>query len=406
MSSTRRRPRWLTRNVVVLSGVSLAQDAASEMIYPLLPILLTSVLGAPVALVGVIEGAAQGAVALTSYVAGRSSDRFGRKPLVATGYGLAAIGKVLVAGATGWGAVLTGRVVDRVGKGTRGAPRDALLADGVEHADMGKVFGLHRAADTLGAVVGPVLALAILGLTNDNIRIALWVAVVPAVASVALVAFARERSPRRRRGTESTAEPATGSSDTTRAATRRPRLPARTRTVAGLLAIVALVNFPDTLVLLRAYEVGLGPMGVVGAYILFNATYAAVSYPAGALADRWPRARVYALGLACFAVGYVGLRFAYEAWHVVVLLLIYGGFGGLTDGVGKAWISALTPATQRGHAQGLFQGLIGGATLVAGVWAGLLWQVGGGDGTVPLIVAGACAAVGSLSLLAAGRKLG
>ncbi|HEY5186900.1 MAG TPA: MFS transporter, partial [Actinomycetes bacterium] len=173
-----RRPQWLSRNVAVLSGVSLLQDSASELLYPVLPILLTSVLGAPAAVVGLVEGLAEGAAAIMKYLSGRLSDRVGRKPLVGLGYGLAALGKVIVALSWAWPVVLVGRVVDRTGKGIRSAPRDALLATDVPEEHLGRVFGFHRFADTGGAVIGPLLGLAVLELANGNIRAALWVAVI------------------------------------------------------------------------------------------------------------------------------------------------------------------------------------------------------------------------------------
>ncbi len=182
-----RAPRWLTRNVRVLSAVSFLQDAASDLLYPLLPIYLTSVLGAPAAVVGAVEGAAEGAASLTKLAAGPLGDRFARRPLIATGYGMAALGKVIVAAATGWPGVLAGRVVDRLGKGVRDAPRDALLVEDIDDAARGRVFGFHRAMDTLGAVVGPLLGLAGYELLDHQIAPLLWVAVVPAVLSVLLV---------------------------------------------------------------------------------------------------------------------------------------------------------------------------------------------------------------------------
>ena len=393
-----RGPRWLTRNVRVLSAVSLAQDAASELLYPVLPLFITGVLGAPPVAVGVIEGVAEGTAAAAKYVSGRVSDRSGRKPLVRLGYGLAALGKVIVAMAWIWPVVLAGRVVDRLGKGIRGAPRDALLAEDVEQGDLGKVYGFHRMADTLGAVIGPLAGLAILAATQDNLRAALWIAVIPAVLSVLLVGLAREKAP---------AAPVLAvAEDGTPVERVRVPLPQRVRRVSLLLALIAVVNFPDALVLLRVSEVGFSAMGVVGVYLLYNLVYSAVSYPAGALSDRLPRARVYALGLACFAVGYLGLGLVDGGWAVVALMLVYGGFNGLTDGVGKAWITSLTPPAQRGHAQGLFQGLSGGAVLLAGLWAGLAWELGPGSGVVPLVISGSVAAVAAAGLWVAGRRLG
>ncbi len=389
-----RRPEWLTRNVGVLSAVSLTQDAASELLYPLLPIVLTVLLGAPAAVVGLVEGVAEGAAALFKYLSGRYSDRVGRKPLVGAGYGLAAVGKVIVAAASVWPVLMVGRVVDRIGKGIRGAPRDALLAEQVATPDLGKVFGFHRAADTLGAVIGPLAALAILAATHDNIALALWIAVIPATLSVALVAFTRDdvsaaevrRDPQKQ------------------AATRAP-LPKEYIEVVTVLVVIALANFPDALVLLRVSEIGFSATGVVAVYVVYNLVYALVSYPAGSLSDRWPRSRVYAVGLVCFAIGYIGLGVVDGGWVVFVLMAVYGGFNGFTDGVGKAWISSLVPSGVRGRAQGVFQGLSGGAVLVAGLWAGLLWTSGAGDGVVPLIVAGTIAGLAAIWMLTVGRRL-
>jgi MFS family permease len=164
------RQAWLTRNLVVLCGVSFLQDAATELLYPILPIFLTVTLGAPAAVIGLVEGLAEGAAATTKLAAGRWADRWARRPLVGLGYGLAAVGKALIAVATAWPVVLAGRAVDRLGKGIRGAPRDALLADGVPTTGRGRVFGLHRAADTAGAVVGPLIGLAAYAALDHRIR--------------------------------------------------------------------------------------------------------------------------------------------------------------------------------------------------------------------------------------------
>ncbi len=399
---------WLTHNVKVLSGVSLAQDAASELMYPLLPILLTTILGAPAAVVGLVEGVAEGVAAALKYVSGRASDRFGRKPAIVTGYGLAAVGKVIVAAALVWPAVLVGRCVDRVGKGIRGAPRDALLAEGLPNEALGKAFGFHRAADTVGAVVGPLLGLGLLAATGQDVREALWWAVIPAVLSVALVAMVREAP--RSSGAHARRHPPTPPSADAGAPrrptpARTPPLPRPVRTLTAVLGVFALVNFPDALILLRLNDLGFSPMAVMGAYALFNLANASIAYPAGALSDRWPRSRVYALGLACFAVGYLGLGLAKGGWAVVLVLIVYGGFAGITEGVGRAWISALAPSAVRGHAQGLFQAVSGVGILVAGLWAGLAWELGPGSGVLPLLVSGTVAAVAAVCLWLFGRRL-
>lgn len=389
----RRRPAWLRRNLVLLTLVSLTQDAASELLYPLLPILLTGALAAPPVVLGVIEGVADATAGVTKYLAGRWSDRRGRKRFIGAGYALAAVGKVLVAAAGVWQVVLAGRVVDRFGKGLRSAPRDALIAASVPPSALGRAFGFHRMGDTLGAVIGPLLGLWALHAMDGDLHAALWWAVLPAVLSAVLVIFTRD-VPVVPHANAATPVPgyATG-----RAAVRE-RLPRAYRTVVAVLVVIALVNFSDALVLLRVLELGFSTTEVVFAYVLFNTVYTLGAFPAGILTDRWPRPLVYAIGLVAFAVGYLGLAVGSSAVMVYASIAVYGLFPAFTDGVGKAWISTLVPAGLRGHAQGVFQGLQSGAVLLAGLWAGLLWHAGAGRGVVPLAVSGIAAGVAAVAM--------
>jgi MFS family permease len=388
---------WLTRNLVVLTLVSLTQDAASELLYPLLPLLLTGVLAAPPVVLGMVEGVADATAGITRYVAGRWSDRRGRKPFVALGYWLAVLGKVFVALAQAWPTVLLGRVVDRFGKGVRSAPRDALIADSVPPEALGRAFGFHRAGDTLGAVIGPLLGLLALSLLDDDIRAALWWAVIPAVASALLVLLVRE--PRRH------ADPPGPQPAAPHHALDRSPLPRRFWRVAFTLVAIGVVNFPDALLLLRVMDLGFSTTEVVLAYVVFNLVYTLGAYPAGMLADRWPPALVYAVGLLAFAVGYLGLGLVDGGAAVYLLIAVYGLFPAFTDGVGKAWISGLVPSAHRGRAQGVFQGLSAGALLVAGLWAGLLWTLGPGGGVVPLLISGTAALVAAGALAGARHRL-
>jgi MFS family permease len=360
------------------------QDAASELLYPVMPIFLTVTLGAPAAVVGTVEGFAEGVAAVTKLLAGRLSDRVAKKPLIAIGYGLAALGKLLVAIATVWPTVLLGRGVDRVGKGMRGAPRDALLMVDADPSARGRVFGFHRTADTLGAVVGPALGLLLFWLLGHRIRPLLLIAVIPAVLSVLLVALVREN------GTAVMTSPVTGP------------VPPAVRRLVVVLGLFSLVNFPDALLLLRAHDLGLSTTAVIAAYLVYNLVYAGLSYPAGSLSDRLPRHQVYGIGLLCFATGYLGLGLIDQGWLVFVLLPLYGGFAACTDGVGKAWVSSLAPPELQGSSQGLFQATTGLAILVAGLWAGLAW---GSDGTLPLLLSGTVGLVTALALLTRGRTL-
>ena len=365
---------WLTSNLRVLCGVSFLQDTASELLYPIMPIFLTAVLGAPVAVVGAVEGAAEAVASLTKVASGRIADRWRRRPLVAAGYGLAGVGKAIIAVAFAWPVVLIGRAVDRVGKGIRGAPRDALLVEGVPTWALGRAFGLHRAADTAGAVVGPLIGLAAYEALDHEIRPLLVIAVIPAVLSALLVAAVREDAPPARAASSS---PTDGS-----------RLPPAFFRVLAVLVAFGLVNFPDALLLLRVRSLGFSVAGVILVYVTYNTAYALASFPAGVVADRLSPQRVYAAGLFCFAICYSGLGLIDTGGWVWPLFIVYGGFTAATDGVGKAWVSRLVPPAQRGQAQGLFQGLSGAAVLVAGLWAGLAWN---GDGRVPLLVSGVVA---------------
>jgi MFS family permease len=380
---TSRRPAWLTRNLTVLSGVSFLQDAASELLYPILPIFLTTTLGAPVGVVGAVEGIAEGVASVMRLVAGWFSDRFRRRPLIALGYGLAAVGKVLIAVAVVWPLVLAGRCVDRFGKGIRGAPRDSLLVVDIPIEARGRAFGFHRAADTAGAVVGPLIGLAGYELLHHHIRPLLVIAVVPAVLSVLLVAAVHDPSPR-----------------PTKAAARvdlaGEKLPVPFWRLVAVLVLFGLINFPDALLLLRVHQLGYSVVGVIVVYVLYNAVYAGLSYPAGALSDRLPRAAVFGFGLACFAVCYLGLGIVTSTAWVVPLFLVYGAYTASTDGVGKAWVSSLVPGGRQGTAQGVFQGLSGGAVMIAGIWAGLAWN---GSGRIPLVVSGTVAAFISCGLI-------
>jgi MFS family permease len=334
---------------------------------------------------GVVEGVAEGTAGITKYFAGRWSDRRSKKGFIGAGYTLAALGKAVVAAAVGWPMVLVGRVLDRFGKGIRSAPRDALIAESVPNEAMGKAFGFHRMGDSLGAVIGPLLGLAALAALHHNVRAAMWWAMVPAAISASLVMLVRERH-----------HEADGIPKKRAPIDRSVPLPRRFRVITATVVLIALVNFSDVLLLLRVSQLGFSTTQVVLAYVVFNTVYTLGSYPAGALSDRMPHAAVYAVGLAAFAVAYLGLGLVHHSWVVFLLAAIYGMFPAFTDGVGKAWVATTVDRSQMGRAQGVFQSFNNGAVLLAGVWAGVLWKVGAGKGRVPLLVSGSIAAVAAL----------
>src|SRR3954447_24289873 len=313
------------RNVKVLSAVSFFQDAASELTYPVLPLFVVGTLGAPPSALGLIEGVAEGTAAVGKAVSGRLADRFRRKPLIAIGYGISSASKPLIALAGAWPAVLGARFVDRVGKGVRTSPRDALIAADTPPEIRGRAFGLHRAADTAGAVVGPLLGLALYEALDHRLRPLFLFAAIPAFISVALIAFVREHRPRAGEA---------GFAATPPPLVKLGELPRRYWRVVGFLAAFGILNFSDALIILRANELGLGFVGIVLVYSLYNLVYAALSLPAGIQSDKRSRRSVFAVGLVFFAIAYLGLGLADSSGWVWVLLPIYGGDTALTHGVG------------------------------------------------------------------------
>ncbi|HEU4731477.1 MAG TPA: MFS transporter [Kofleriaceae bacterium] len=353
------RPVWL------LGGVSFFADVSSEMIYPLLPLFIVAVLGASATSMGWIEGTAQAVVALITAYAGTRSDRYRRRlPWVRWGYGLPVLGKSILAVATTWPLVLLGRNVDRVGKGFRSSPRDALIADATPEAMRGRAFGLHRAMDTAGALVGSLLAAFLLWRLSGNrgdarpYRIIFVISAGMGVAAVALTFLIREAP--RDQPIESTAA-------------GKLALPSTYWVVLMMLLVFAIANSSDTFLLLRAADVGLSPWVVVLAYSMYNAVYTLGSYPAGAISDRIGRWRVIAIGWAVYAVVYAGFAVA-DSTSVWPLFAFYGLYMALTDGVGKALIADHAPPEHRGRALGIFYLATGATTIISSVAAGLLWD--------------------------------
>lgn len=356
----------------------------------MLPLFITGTLGAPPSVLGLIEGVAEGTASIGKAVSGRIADRWRRKPLIAIGYGISSVAKPLIGVASGWGLVLFARFTDRVGKGVRTTPRDALIAVDTPPEIRGRAFGLHRASDSAGAVVGPLLGLALYEALDHRLRPLFFVAFVPAAISVGFIALVHDRpAPRAADGSRPPSVPVRS-------------LPPRFWRITALLAIFGLANFSDAFIILRAKDLGLGFVGIVLAYSLYNVVYAGLSYPAGALSDRIPRRRVFAAGIAVFAVAYLGLGLAPSSGWVWVLLPLYGAYTALTDGVARAWITDQLPQAALGTGLGIYQGLAGMGALIAGIWAGLAW---GSDGSGPLLVSGALVAVLALTLALFGRRL-
>lgn len=356
----RGRLAGITKPVWILSVVSFLADVSSEMVYPLIPLFLTGTLGAPATAVGVVEGVAEGTANVTKFVAGRWSDAAGRrKPFVVGGYVLAAVGKAILAVAPAWPVALVGRSVDRFGKGIRTAPRDALLADFADERYRGRVFGLHRAMDTLGAVVGPLVGILLLAALDDRLRLIMVIALVPGIAAVLVLRWLPEHA-------AGAAAPAV--------AAPSGKLPGRFYVLLAITLVFMVGNSSDAFLILRSKDLGLTTTLVVLAYVAYNVVYAGLSLPAGMLSDRVPRAWLMVAGWLAFAAVYGGFALAGSEAAVWPLLIVYGAYIALTDGISKALVADIAPGPRRSSALGVYQGATGMAALLASVMAGILWD--------------------------------
>ena len=408
--------RRLHRNVWATSGTSFFTDVSSEMLLNVLPLFLSNVLGVRVWAVGVVEGLAEATSSILKLYSGWLSDRLGtRKWPAVAGYAISALSKPFYYVASSWGAVAAIRWGDRVGKGVRTAPRDALLADSTPAGRRGLAFGLHRAADTTGAVIGIAVSIWVVRqvqgggalLEAETFRsLVLW-SLVPAFLGVAVLAVGAcdvtaSGGGGWGGGRERDARPVSGS------ARGLPglRLRGLGRSFAAFTAcsvIFELGNSADAFLVLRAQERGLSVAGILWLLLAFNVVYTLVSTPAGSLADRIPRKRVVALAWGLYALIYLGFALADTTTHVTVLYLMYGCYHGLVAGAAKALVADLVPASQRGTAYGGYAAATGLATLPASLLAGVLWEGlfawQGFGPAAPFVFGAAMAAVAAALLL-------
>jgi MFS family permease len=359
--------RRIPRAVWALGFVSMFMDISSEMIHALLPIYLVTALGTSTLLVGVIEGIAEAAAAITKVFSGALSDWLGRRKLLAViGYGLAAFTKPVfpLASSVAW--LFTARFVDRIGKGIRGAPRDALIADLAPPALRGASFGLRQSLDTTGAFVGPLLAIGLMLGTDNQFRTVFWIAVIPAMIAFALMAFAVVE-PQRRAALRRTRFPLHRDEIS--------RLPGAFWLVVAVAAVFTLARFSEAFLILKAQSVGLPVAWVPAVLVLMNVVYALAAYPAGVLADdRGGRRRVLLTGLALLILADLVLAFADGVASVGLGVALWGLHMGFTQGLIATLVADAAPAELRGTAFGLFNVISGVALLLASLLAGGLWD--------------------------------
>lgn len=376
-------------SVIFVAGlISLLTDFSSEMIIPILPLFLTSVLHISVGNVGFMEGIAESTASVLKLFSGWISDRTGkRKPLMLLGYGLSNLTKPLFALSTSWGQVLGIRFADRFGKGLRGAPRDALIADASTKEQRGKAFGFHRALDTIGAAIGPLTAFAILGIFHGNYRTVFWVSAVPGILAVILLIFFLKEAKHKEKIESHVSLPKIGFRN----------LGKRFAGFTLVATLFALGNSSDAFLVLRAQNVGMAAGFIPLAYFTFNVTYSIFAMPAGVLSDRIGRRFVLVLGYLIFAAIYLGFGMAKNSTWIWGLFIVYGLYYAATEGIQKAYVADLVSKDQRGMAMGTFNAFTGFAALPASIVAGYLWQSFGPMATFG--VGAVCAALAAVLLV-------
>lgn len=355
----------LSRNVIVLSLVSFFTDVASEMLYPVMPIYLSSI-GFSVLLIGVLEGFAEATAGLSKGYFGKLSDNRGKRlPFVQFGYALSAISKPLLVAYVFPLWVFFARTLDRLGKGVRTGARDALLSDEATAATKGRVFGFHRSMDTLGAVVGPLLALIYLAYRPEDYKMLFLLAFLPGVLAIGFTFLIREKKKEMPQVILKTKF-----LDFIKYWKQSPE--AYRKLVLPIL-IFTVFNSSDVFLLLKLKEAGLGDTYVIGMYIFYNLVYALFAYPMGSFADRWGMKSIFVFGLLVFGGVYIGMAFADKLWIFVVLFLLYGLFSAATEGVAKAWITNISQSKDGATAIGTYTAFQSIGNLLASSLAGLIW---------------------------------
>lgn len=353
----------LGRNIYISGLVSFFMDISSEMIYPLVPLFLANVLGVSKSAIGLIEGVAESTASILKVFSGYLSDRIGnRKWLMVAGYGLSTLTRPIVALATTWHHVFAFRFFDRFGKGIRGAPRDALIAESTEKEFLGRAFSFHRSLDTMGAVVGPAIAFFLLGIFSNDYRMVFWLSIIPGIIAVLLIIFFITEINK----------PATELSE-------RPKFTLkhfdwRFKFFVIIAAIFALGNSSDVFLILRAEQKGVPAVMIPVVYLFFNLVYSISAIPAGIAADRFGKKRVILTGFVLFALLYYGFAVAVNATTIWMLFGFYGVFMGLTEGIQKAFLATIIPQQFKATAFGVYNTIVGIAMLPASLIGGWLWD--------------------------------
>ncbi|OGL54427.1 MAG: MFS transporter [Candidatus Schekmanbacteria bacterium RIFCSPHIGHO2_02_FULL_38_11] len=356
----------LPGNIIALGAVSFLTDASSEMIYPILPLFLTVTLGAGPALIGIIEGIAESTASLLKFFSGYFSDRVRkRRPIILSGYSLSTLARPLIALAGAWWQVLVIRFSDRVGKGIRSSPRDALIADSVDAANYGKAYGFHRSMDHAGAVAGPILATLILAYITSDYRSLFLLAAIPGILSLLVILFFVKETRIDRKGSS---QPLTFS---------LKNFDSGFKMLLASVIVFTLGNSSDAFLLLRAKEAGVPAHLIPAIWAVLHIVKTLSSTPGGVMSDRVGRKRIIIAGWLVYGLVYLGFAYASSHLHIWILFIIYGIYFGMTEGVEKAFVADLVPQHLRGTAFGLYNFAIGISALPASLLFGVIWQKAG-----------------------------
>ncbi|MBN2122640.1 MFS transporter [Candidatus Micrarchaeota archaeon] len=384
----------IRKNVFILGIVSFLTDVSSEMIFPILPVFLNSILGVGTAVIGLIEGIADSASSLFDVFIGYLSDvKHERKKFVAAGYALSSLSKLGIALAGTWPLFLLFRGVERIGKSVRTSPRDALIAESSKEGVRGRAFGLHRSMDTLGAIAGPAIAyliLSSLGESEAAYRTVFMLALIPAFLAVAVLWFFVREKPQKE-GAQAPAKQGLVKKEAP--SKKKPgfweslrMLPAHYRRYLAISCLFSLSYFSFALLIVRASEIGISAADILLVYILYNAVYAAASIPSGSLADKLGGKPVIAASFLLYAIILAGFAFVSEFWQVALLFAVYGAFVSADDSVNKAYVSNMVKSEERATALGAYSTAVSAAYLPASVIFGALWAA---FGAAPAFIAAA-----------------
>jgi MFS family permease len=377
----------IPRQVILLGLISLFTDMASEMLYPVTPIFLSGILGASMAIIGLIEGLAELTAGLLKGYFGFLSDKIGKRAIfVITGYSLSALSKPLPGLLPNTAIVFLSRITDRTGKGIRTAPRDALLAGYSDRNNKGAIFGFHRAMDTLGAVFGPLLGLLLLTIYSYNYRLVFLYALIPSLAAVGVTLLIKDKKSDFAAGTK----PAGPRLSFWKESSKDYKI------LTIIFTIFSLVNSSDVFLILRSKDISHSTTTAILVYVFYNLIYALVSYPAGIFSDKFGKRNAFIIGLVIFSGVYFGFGLSSGTEIIWVLFLFYGIYAAFSEGVVKAWVSDLVPDQKRASAIGLLTMLSSFAIMVGSLLTGILWDAFGPS--FPFIISGIISLIAALLL--------